>query len=208
MLALLRRRQAQRISAWQEGCLKLCCKCRSPWRAIWQHLGAACAGDAGGSWCSHVGNASYFDVDRLTLVDNQMDHMKGAYLGNVYSDDDVASYLVDRNIPSTRLDDSELYSHVAQLMDAGNVIGWFQGAMEFGPRALGNRSIVGDRNREMQTVMNLKIKTVSHFALSLTVWLRMWMIISSMMLQVLICWWSRMQSPFVCPKPTNLFRVW
>ena len=123
------------------------------------------AGDAGGSLgAAMLATHQYFDVDRLTLVDNQMDHMKGAYLGNVYSDDDVASYLVERNIPSTRLDDSELYSNVAQLMDAGNVIGWFQGAMEFGPRALGNRSIVGDpRNREMQTVMNLKIKNRESF---------------------------------------------
>jgi carbamoyltransferase len=55
--------------------------------------------------------------------------------------------------------DPDLFDHVAQLIAAGNVVGWFQGRMEFGPRALGGRSIIGDpRNPEMQSVMNLKIK--------------------------------------------------
>lgn len=64
----------------------------------------------------------------------------------------------------TRLDDQTLCGDVARLLADGHVVGWFQGRMEFGPRALGSRSILGDaRNREMQSVMNLKIKNRESF---------------------------------------------
>ena len=133
-----------------------------PFDSIWVQ---PAAGDAGGSLgAALLASHQYFDLPRLPIADNQMDQMQGAYLGNVYNDDEINHYLKERQIPSERFEESALYSHVATLMDQGNVVGWFQGRMEFGPRALGNRSIVGDpRNRDMQTVMNLKIKNRESF---------------------------------------------
>ena len=86
--------------------------------------------------------------------------MKGAYLGPAYSAGDVERMTRRCGAVATRFDDIDaLCDHVAALIDEGKVVGWFQGRMEFGPRALGNRSIVGDaRNPEMQRRMNLKIK--------------------------------------------------
>ena len=82
-----------------------------------------------------------------------------SYLGPAFSDDDIAKYLEENSIPARRLKKDELCQEVARLLADEKVIGWFQGRMEFGPRALGARSILGDpRSREMQTTMNLKIK--------------------------------------------------
>ncbi len=90
---------------------------------------------------------------------NPSDSMKGAYLGCKFSNEEIISYLRKINAPFKSLEDEELFEKLAQILDEGKVIGWFSGAMEFGPRALGGRSIIGDpRNREMQSVMNLKIK--------------------------------------------------
>lgn len=87
------------------------------------------------------------------------DAMRGTYLGPSFSNDAITSYLRRIEAPFHSLDDQPLFDRLAELLDAGKVIGWFNGPMEFGPRALGGRSILGDpRNREMQTVMNLKIK--------------------------------------------------
>ncbi len=96
---------------------------------------------------------------RPTMENFQSDLMQGAYLGPSFTNDEVSQILKDKNLPFTQLSDDVLYKQMAQLLDDGNVIGWFQGRMEFGPRALGNRSILGDaRNQKMQSVMNLKIK--------------------------------------------------
>ncbi|MBL4942171.1 MAG: carbamoyltransferase [Colwellia sp.] len=87
------------------------------------------------------------------------DLMQGAYLGPSFTNDEICQILAAKELPFTQLSDDDLYNQAAQLLDEGNVIGWFQGKMEFGPRALGNRSILGDaRNQKMQSVMNLKIK--------------------------------------------------
>ena len=87
------------------------------------------------------------------------DSMNGAYLGCSFSNTEITNYLKNIDAPFQRFNDKELFEKLAELLDAGNVIGWFNGAMEFGPRALGARSIIGDpRNKEMQSVMNLKIK--------------------------------------------------
>jgi len=85
---------------------------------------------------------------------------KATYLGPAFSDEEILSYLESEGIPFTRFgSDEELCQHVARLIATENVVGWFQGRMEFGPRALGARSILGDpRSREMQSVLNLKIK--------------------------------------------------
>ena len=85
--------------------------------------------------------------------------MKGSYLGPQFSDEQGQQYLDDVRANYVYLEDSELFNKVAEILAEGNVVGWFQGRMEFGPRALGNRSIIGDpRNEKMQSVMNLKIK--------------------------------------------------
>jgi carbamoyltransferase len=85
--------------------------------------------------------------------------MKGSYLGPEFSHEEIRQFLEREGIPYTSLSDEELYRSVAGDLAAGRVVGWFRGRMEFGPRALGGRSILGDaRNTTMQSVMNLKIK--------------------------------------------------
>jgi carbamoyltransferase len=87
------------------------------------------------------------------------DAMKGAFLGPAFSDADIRTYLTENGYPFEDLAEPALYDTVAGLLEDGQVIGWFQGRMEFGPRALGARSIIGDpRNTEMQKTMNLRIK--------------------------------------------------
>src|SRR2546430_1613953 len=87
------------------------------------------------------------------------DSMKGAYLGPKYSAADIASFLGTRKAPAIQLERDELIEHVAEILADGKIVGWFDGRMEFGPRALGARSILGDpRNPCMQAQMNLKIK--------------------------------------------------
>jgi len=87
------------------------------------------------------------------------DGMKGTFLGPRFSNAEICSYLEGIQAPFHQLNDPQLFERLAELLDQGKVIGWFNGAMEFGPRALGGRSIIGDpRNTAMQSVMNLKIK--------------------------------------------------
>jgi carbamoyltransferase len=87
------------------------------------------------------------------------DAMKGAYLGPGFGDDEIARFIESVESPYERLDRSALPLRVAELLADGHVIGWFNGRMEFGPRALGARSIVADpRSPSMQSRLNLKIK--------------------------------------------------
>jgi carbamoyltransferase len=121
------------------------------------------AGDAGGALgAALVAWHHYYEQQRtipISLDDENKDLMQGAYLGPSFTSHEVIETLHAKNLPFTLLSDYELSTKAAQLLDDGNVIGWFQGKMEFGPRALGNRSILGDaRNKKMQSVMNLKIK--------------------------------------------------
>lgn len=115
------------------------------------------SGDAGGA----VGAAlavwyEYLDNPRIT---NNTDSMKGSFLGPNISNDEIKNYLSEKKIPFVELKDKNLYKQIASLIAKGNVVGWFQGKMEFGPRALGNRSILADaRNPEMQAKLNIKIK--------------------------------------------------
>lgn len=116
------------------------------------------AGDAGGAlgaamyvWHQYLGNPRN--------ADNKTDFQRGSYLGPAFSNDEVLSYLEKREIVYTRLADEEIPRKVASIIADEKVVGWFQGRMEFGPRALGARSIIGDaRSPKMQEVMNLKIK--------------------------------------------------
>ena len=92
-------------------------------------------------------------------VGTGQDAMSGALLGPAYTDDEIAAYLDERRAPYTRHEPDDLIGRVAGALADGKVVGWFQGRMEFGPRALGARSILGDpRDPAMQSVMNLKIK--------------------------------------------------
>lgn len=87
------------------------------------------------------------------------DQMRGSYLGPRFTDAEILEYLDAVQASYHRLEDAELMPQLAEILEQGNVVGWFQGRMEFGPRALGGRSIIGDpRSAKMQSVMNLKIK--------------------------------------------------
>jgi carbamoyltransferase len=115
------------------------------------------AGDAGCALGAAL-DASVARTGRPHLAAST-DAMSGALLGPGFSDDEIAAYLDAHEYPYTRLDETQLYDTVAAELAKGAVVGWFQGRMEFGPRALGARSIIGDpRNPEMQRTMNLKIK--------------------------------------------------
>ena len=94
----------------------------------------------------------------------KQDGMKATLLGSSYANKEIELALRAHAAVYARLGDEQLCAHVAELLAAGNVVGWFQGRMEFGPRALGARSILGDaRNPLMQSVMNLKIKNRESF---------------------------------------------
>jgi carbamoyltransferase len=126
----------------------------SPFKDIWIQPAAGDAGGAVGAalaiWHEYLGNP------RKT---NSTDTMSGAYLGPKFSKQEIRKYLDSIHASYSELKDNELTSRVAELLAKENVVGWFQGRMEFGPRALGGRSILGDpRSRTMQKVMNLKIK--------------------------------------------------
>jgi carbamoyltransferase len=115
------------------------------------------AGDAG----SALGAALFvwYDLMKKDRVVQQSDSMKGSYLGKSYSDDEIRGFLDGGHCVYERYEDDAFYDKAAQALADKKVIGWFQGAMEFGPRSLGGRSIIGDaRCPEMQSKMNLKIK--------------------------------------------------
>ena len=115
------------------------------------------SGDAGSS----LGAAltvwhEYLDKSREV---NPNDSMKGAYLGCNFSNKEIIDYLLNIEAPFKEYEDNNLFEEVSRMLDEGKIIGWFNGPMEFGPRALGGRSIIGDpRNKKMQSLMNLKIK--------------------------------------------------
>jgi len=116
------------------------------------------AGDAGGA----IGAAlltwhQYLNNERNLLGNN--DSMKGTYLGPKYENNTIESFLKTHHYLYQELTDHEIPDMVADLIGKEKVVGWFQGRMEFGPRALGARSIIGDaRSASMQKTMNLKIK--------------------------------------------------
>ncbi len=126
-----------------------------PFENIWIQ---PAAGDAGGAlgaalfiWYKYLGNER--------KPDGKKDFQKGSYLGPAYSDEAIEKFLRSRQIPYKRLSREELIDVVSDLIAKEKVVGWFQGRMEFGPRALGSRSILGDpRSPKMQAEMNIKIK--------------------------------------------------
>ncbi len=113
------------------------------------------AGDAGGALGAAL--AAWHSKEARTPAAN--DSMRGALLGPEYSDSEIEAVLKGHNAVYRRCSDDELLEATVQLLADEKVVGWFQGRMEFGPRALGNRSILGDaRSPRMQSVMNLKVK--------------------------------------------------
>ncbi|MDR2438151.1 MAG: carbamoyltransferase [Planctomycetaceae bacterium] len=117
------------------------------------------AGDAGGSLGAALAVHHIVNGNQRNIVSNN-DQMQGAYLGPKFNSDDVTRTAKRyKAIYHTLENRDELCDIVSDLIADGNVVGWFQGRMEFGPRALGNRSILGDpRNPDMQKRLNLKIK--------------------------------------------------
>ena len=115
------------------------------------------AGDAGGALGAALCAYHHFqDKPRRT---NNMDSMKGSYLGPEFSDLEIQRRLTAAGANFATLDVDSIIDKTAQALADGKSIGWFQGRMEFGPRALGGRSILGDpRSPEMQKILNLKIK--------------------------------------------------
>jgi carbamoyltransferase len=125
-----------------------------PFEQIWIQ---PAAGDAGGALGAAL--RAHFQLTGSTRSYGSTDGMRGAFLGPEFTSDDVGQFLEERDAPFDRVGREELHPLVAQMLAEGKVIGWFQGKMEFGPRALGARSILGDpRNAKMQSIMNLKIK--------------------------------------------------
>ncbi len=125
-----------------------------PFKNVWIQ---PAAGDAGGA----LGAALYTWYDYLNNprhVNTQRDSQKGSYFGPEYNNEEIQLFLNEFNIPHSK-QVNDITETTADLLIKENVIGWFQGRMEFGPRALGNRSIIGDaRSPNMQKKMNLKIK--------------------------------------------------
>jgi carbamoyltransferase len=126
-----------------------------PFEDIWVQPSAGDAGAALGAALAAWHH--YLDMPRET--NGKEDKQSGSYLGPHFTNDKIKEYLDENKYPYKEYREEELYDEVSGRLENGEVIGWFQGRMEFGPRALGARSIIGDaRNLEMQKKMNLKIK--------------------------------------------------
>ena len=127
----------------------------SPFKEIWIQ---PASGDAGGAlgaallvWYKYLSNQR--------IADDKTDKQKASFLGPHYNDEYIEDFLTKEGAPYKKLSYSDIPEVISDLILQGKVIGWFQGRLEFGPRALGARSIIGDaRSEEMQAKMNLKIK--------------------------------------------------
>jgi carbamoyltransferase len=126
-----------------------------PFEDIWIQ---PAAGDAGGA----LGAALftwYQYLENERVADDKHDFQQASYLGPEFADGEILDFLKQNDIPYTVIKDEEIPEKVADLIADQNVVGWFQGRLEFGPRALGGRSILGDaRSPKMQETINLKIK--------------------------------------------------
>ena len=128
---------------------------RNTFKDIWIQ---PAAGDAGGALGAALAGRHIWQGKARTP--RPKDSMRGSYFGPAFGDADILRTLRRHDAPFRQYDDFEaLAGDVADLLAGGNAVGWFQGRMEYGPRALGNRSILGDpRHPEMQKKLNLKIK--------------------------------------------------
>jgi carbamoyltransferase len=120
---------------------------------IWIQPASGDAGGALGAALAYLYNEKNF-TRRINL-----DFMKGSYLGPSFSDAQIENILKIEKIKYKNIKDENFYDYISELLEMGMAIGWFQGKMEFGPRALGNRSIIADpRSENMQKKLNLKVK--------------------------------------------------
>jgi carbamoyltransferase len=125
-----------------------------PFKDIWIQ---PAAGDAGGALGAAL--SVWYEYLENSRTASAGDDMKGAYLGPRPRAADIKAYLDETGAYYEELNDSVLMPRLAEILSNENVLGWFQGRMEFGPRSLGGRSIIGDpRSQKMQSIMNLKIK--------------------------------------------------
>ncbi|MDE0949622.1 MAG: carbamoyltransferase [Halioglobus sp.] len=125
-----------------------------PFKDIWIQ---PAAGDAGGALGAAL--SVWYEYLENSRTASAGDDMKGAYLGPRPRAADIKAYLDETGAHYEELNDSVLMPRLAEILSNENVLGWFQGRMEFGPRSLGGRSIIGDpRSQKMQSIMNLKIK--------------------------------------------------
>ena len=116
------------------------------------------AGDAGGSVGAALA-AYHQHFSKPRKLNSALDAMQGSYLGPEFSQDQIEKRLAAAGAKFTVIDEPELFERTCDALEAGHAVGWFQGRMEFGPRALGARSILGDpRNPAMQRTLNLKVK--------------------------------------------------
>ena len=126
-----------------------------PFKNLWIQ---PAAGDAGGALGAAL-MVWHRYLDKPRYADNVNDFQKGSYLGPEFSDDEIQAYLDRHGYAYAKLQPEKMPETIADILAQENVVGWFEGRMEFGPRALGGRSIIGDaRSSKMQEVMNLKIK--------------------------------------------------
>jgi len=126
-----------------------------PFKGLWIQPSA---GDAGGA--AGAALTAWHKLEaKERKADGVKDAMRGSLLGPSYRNEEIEEFLTKKAAPYVRLNDEILLVRIAEELASGKIVGWFQGRMEFGPRALGARSILGDaRNPKMQSVMNLKIK--------------------------------------------------
>lgn len=125
-----------------------------PFKDIWIQ---PAAGDAGGALGAAL--SVWYEYLENSRTASAGDDMKGAYLGPRPRAADIKAYLDETGAHYEELNDSVLMPRLAEILSNEKVLGWFQGRMEFGPRSLGGRSIIGDpRSQKMQSIMNLKIK--------------------------------------------------
>ncbi len=117
------------------------------------------SGDAGSALGIALATANLLGDTRVPAPKNGHDAMRGSYLGPEFGDDDIRGVLDEYDAAYERLDDDAMLSTVADALAGNEIVGWFQGRMEFGPRALGNRSILGNpASPAMQKTLNMKIK--------------------------------------------------
>ena len=141
---------ASRSTAWRTA---RCCATASSMQ-IWIQ---PAAGDAGGAVGAAL--ATYYLATGAARPNGTSDTMRGSYLGPAYSDEDIAARLRSIGARFDVLTEDRLIQETSRALAAGEAVGWFQGRMEFGPRALGARSILGDpRSPTMQKMLNLKVK--------------------------------------------------
>src|SRR5690606_30178107 len=125
-------------------------------KKIWVQPAAGDAGAAVGACLA----AWHINFDKTRELPTGFDSMKGAVLGPEFSKEEISTFLIQKNIDAQYFESDDVLSRkVAELLTSGNIIGWFQGRMEFGPRSLGNRSILADaRVADNQHRINKTIK--------------------------------------------------